>query len=89
MIDVETIFDSDREEYEFMQEKKAQPMNNKTECVLPNEFSYVVRYCVLCDKTIETSKYFVGAVRGECCEDCKALWKKIKEGSTDEKRQYI
>lgn len=27
MIDVETIFDSDREEYEFMQEKKEKPMN--------------------------------------------------------------
>ena len=27
MIDVETIFDSDREEYEFMQEKKEQPIN--------------------------------------------------------------
>lgn len=26
MIDVETIFDSDREEYEFMQEKKEQQM---------------------------------------------------------------
>lgn len=26
MMDVETIFDSDREEYEFMQEKKEQPM---------------------------------------------------------------
>lgn len=29
MIDVETIFDSDREEYEFMQEKKEQPMKEQ------------------------------------------------------------
>ena len=27
MIDVETIFDSDREEYEFMQDKKEKQMN--------------------------------------------------------------
>lgn len=31
MIDVETIFDSDREEYEFMQERKEQPMKEQIE----------------------------------------------------------
>ncbi len=31
MMDVETIFDSDREEYEFMQEKKEQPMKEQIE----------------------------------------------------------
>ena len=31
MIDVETIFDSDREEYEFMQQKKEQPMKEQIE----------------------------------------------------------
>lgn len=31
MMDVETIFDSDREEYEFMQERKEQPMKEQIE----------------------------------------------------------
>lgn len=31
MIDVETIFDSDKEEYEFMQENKEQPMKDQIE----------------------------------------------------------
>lgn len=31
MVDVETIFDSDREEYEFMQEKKEKPMKEQIE----------------------------------------------------------
>lgn len=31
MIDVETIFDSDREEYEFMKEKNDQPMKEQIE----------------------------------------------------------
>lgn len=31
MMEVETIFDSDREEYEFMQEKKQQPMKEQIE----------------------------------------------------------
>ena len=31
MIDVETIFDSDREEYEFMQDKKEQQMKEQIE----------------------------------------------------------
>ena len=60
-------------------------MSNKTEYVLPANVSYVVKYCVLCDKTIETSNYYTGSARGECCEECKALWKKIKEGATDER----
>lgn len=78
MMDVETIFDSDREEYEFMQEKK-QPMSK-----ISNIGCFVVERCILCDKTISTSEY-PHAMKFVCCDDCKALWKKIKKGATDER----
>jgi hypothetical protein len=55
-------------------------MGNKAEAILPINAHYVVEYCLLCDKTIRTSEY-PHQMRGVCCDDCKALWKKIKEGN--------
>lgn len=56
-------------------------MANKVEAIHPINAFYVVEYCVLCDKTIKTSENCYAPMRGVCCEDCKALWKKIKEGN--------
>lgn len=45
MIDVETIFDSDREEYEFMQQKKEQTMKEQIEKMI-KEIRYDADYSV-------------------------------------------
>lgn len=48
MIDVETIFDSDREEYEFMQEKKEQPMKEQIEEIYEILVSHCEEDCKQC-----------------------------------------
>ena len=59
MIDVETIFDSDREEYEFMKEKEQQPMNEADgkgciRCSNPHvqydQKPYNYNYCPYCGR---------------------------------------
>lgn len=55
-------------------------MSNKVEAICPINAHYVVEYCLLCDKTITTSENY-RQTRGVCCEDCRALWKKLMEGN--------
>ncbi len=66
MIEVETIFDSDREEYEFVQEKKEQPMNEAK--LLPCPFcggeAHLDRHDIFCDcgARIDIPQYVHGKV---------------------------
>ena len=46
-----------------------------------NTGRFVVECCILCDKTIATSEYPNTIMQFVCCDDCKALWKKLKENN--------
>ena len=95
MIDVETIFDSDREEYEFMQDKKDQPMKEQIE---ENACKNCIHYQMCVDTfrkakqdgeilLIEEEAYFANANGCDFYAD-KRIYRKQSEGEW-EKRTFI